>query len=204
MDPKLYMAIGPIIAAIIGAVVALVSLIISKESKLSEFRQAWIDSLRQEIADLLSNILHIKKLVESSDGSESSRTAFFETLQVADRALMLIRLRLNEHEKDAGDLMRVLQDIEDFSNQSVFPQDRVNELERDLLRTSKKVLKAEWNRVKAGEPIFKATKSVMLASLVALTAALLFQIFRGGFDPAEITPNHPHTVQDETPKHPSC
>lgn len=63
MDPKLYMAIGPIIAAIIGAVVALVSLIISKESKLSEFRQAWIDSLRQEIADFLSNILHIKKLV---------------------------------------------------------------------------------------------------------------------------------------------
>jgi len=57
------MAIGPIIAAIIGAVVALVSLIISKESKLSEFRQAWIDSLRQEIADFLSNILHIKKLV---------------------------------------------------------------------------------------------------------------------------------------------
>ncbi|MBS3927686.1 MAG: hypothetical protein KGZ65_03740 [Sphingomonadales bacterium] len=63
MDPKLYMAIGPIIAAIIGAVVTLASLIISKESKLSEFRQAWIDSLRQEIADLLSNILHIKKLV---------------------------------------------------------------------------------------------------------------------------------------------
>jgi len=63
VDPKLYMAIGPIIAAIIGAVVALVSLIISKESKLSEFRQAWIDSLRQEIADFLSNILHIKKLV---------------------------------------------------------------------------------------------------------------------------------------------
>jgi len=63
MDPKLYMAIGPIIAAIIGAVVTLASLIISKESKLSEFRQAWIDSLRQEIADFLSNILHIKKLV---------------------------------------------------------------------------------------------------------------------------------------------
>jgi len=63
MDPKLYMAIGPIIASIIGAVVTLASLIISKESKLSEFRQAWIDSLRQEIADLLSNILHIKKLV---------------------------------------------------------------------------------------------------------------------------------------------
>lgn len=170
-DP--FLAVGP---AILAAIIALISLVISKESKLSEFRQIWIDSLRNEVAELLSNILHIKKLIDNSDGSDESRSATFAALKVADNALMLIKLRLNDKESKAQDLLKTIQEIEDFSNAEEYHQERVDELEIDLLRTSKVVLKAEWDRVKAGEPVFRATKYVMWVSLLGLTAALLHKL----------------------------
>jgi len=46
---------GTIIAAVIAAIVSLLGLIISKETKVSEFRQAWIDSLRAEIAAVITH-----------------------------------------------------------------------------------------------------------------------------------------------------
>jgi hypothetical protein len=45
-------AVGAVIAAIIAGSIALLGLIISKEQKVSEFRQQWIDALRQDIAPL--------------------------------------------------------------------------------------------------------------------------------------------------------
>ena len=41
---------GLIVAAIIAGAVAFVSLIISKEQSISEFRQQWIDELRKDVA----------------------------------------------------------------------------------------------------------------------------------------------------------
>lgn len=46
---------GTIIAAIIAAVISLLGLLISKENKVSEFRQAWIDALREEIAEVITH-----------------------------------------------------------------------------------------------------------------------------------------------------
>ncbi len=46
---------GTIIAAVIAAVISLLGLIISKENKVSEFRQAWIDSLREEVAAIITH-----------------------------------------------------------------------------------------------------------------------------------------------------
>lgn len=45
-------AIGAIGAALIAATVSLLGLIISKEQKTSEFRQAWIDALRSDLGSL--------------------------------------------------------------------------------------------------------------------------------------------------------
>jgi len=46
---------GTIVAAVIAAIISLLGLIISKENKVSEFRQAWIDSLREEIAAVITH-----------------------------------------------------------------------------------------------------------------------------------------------------
>ena len=47
------LALGAITAALITGFLSLLGLIISKEQKTSEFRQQWIDALRQELAEFL-------------------------------------------------------------------------------------------------------------------------------------------------------
>jgi hypothetical protein len=43
----IYIAFGAVIAAIITAVITILSSVITKESKVSELRQCWIDELRR-------------------------------------------------------------------------------------------------------------------------------------------------------------
>ena len=56
MDRIPDVAIGAVVAALIAAIVSLLGLIISKEQKTSEFRQAWIDALRSDLTHLIHRI----------------------------------------------------------------------------------------------------------------------------------------------------
>jgi hypothetical protein len=51
--------LGPIVAAVIAGAVAFLASVFSKEQKTSEFRQAWIDSLRNDLSELISITLQI-------------------------------------------------------------------------------------------------------------------------------------------------
>src|ERR1700733_8509302 len=57
MSPEIIAAlvtvIGLLFAALIAARVSYVGLLISKESSVSQFRQAWVDALREDIAELV-------------------------------------------------------------------------------------------------------------------------------------------------------
>ena len=48
-----------ILVALISGVFSLVGLIISKEAKLSEFRQAWIDALREDLSNFTAHAVMI-------------------------------------------------------------------------------------------------------------------------------------------------
>lgn len=48
------------ITVIVSAFFALIGIIISKENKVSEFRQKWIDELREEISLIISHSLVIQ------------------------------------------------------------------------------------------------------------------------------------------------
>jgi len=52
-------AIGAIIAATITGLISLLGLIISKEQKISDFRQAWIDNLRTELSLVITHAMAI-------------------------------------------------------------------------------------------------------------------------------------------------
>ena len=47
--------VATVVAALIAALISFVNLTLSKEQKTSEFRQAWIDGLREELATLFSS-----------------------------------------------------------------------------------------------------------------------------------------------------
>ena len=69
--------IGVITAALIAGFFSLLNLIVSKEQKVSEFRQQWIDSLRQELADHIAATVSLSSICENGEhlDKEMAKTA---------------------------------------------------------------------------------------------------------------------------------
>jgi hypothetical protein len=59
-----YVAAGAVLAASITGGISFVNLVISKDQKTSEFRQAWIDALRNDISEMTGHIFRISTLCE--------------------------------------------------------------------------------------------------------------------------------------------
>lgn len=158
-----------IIAALIAAVVALVTLIIAKESKTSEFRQAWIDALRSEIGEAISSASALFILLDAGK-QHDPESLFVELWSRTTATIASIDLRLNLNESDHQQLStllrraeQMLRDADDGNSSS--REDR-EELQDSVVAISRTILKREWQRVKAGESAFLALKWISAAFLI--------------------------------------
>lgn len=179
---------NPLVPIFITGAVGLLGLIITKESKVSEFRQAWIDALRSEVAALLAAVQMSLTLITDSEGkgirdrdalTPEARTALAKSLHDANVALFTIRLRLNPTETDSKQILQTLDEIEKLSNDNdalsnALSSGRAMKLEGDLVTQSKIVLSSEWARVKKGEAYFKWTRR--MAAIFAILTTLLIVI----------------------------
>jgi hypothetical protein len=167
------LSVGAVGAAIIAAIASFVGLILGKEAKTSEFRQQWIDSLRSEIADYLSNINsiadHLKKTYSNKNEKVQDLIPYYHKLNLAS---CLIRLRLNPAEEKSRAVLDTMAKFESISkDDGEFTSDKVEEFEREMLGASQTLLKSEWDRVKSGEWTFRLTKygaMIIAAFLVGL------------------------------------
>jgi hypothetical protein len=151
--------LGPIVAAIIAGAVAFLASVLSKEQKTSEFRQAWIDSLRDDLSELISIALQIGdelqvrhkrgEDIQALRGHLRSREPEFLRLQ-ACKARIQLRLNPKEH-------VVLLNAVNAMSEPS--EHDVKGEV---LIAEGQKVLKSEWKRVKRGERVFFVTKWLSL------------------------------------------
>jgi septum formation topological specificity factor MinE len=168
-------AIGAIVAALISGGIALLGLIISKEQKISEFRQAWVDAVRDDLSKLISHAaeIHQKKINgkwDSLDAGNDDRNSAVEL----NIAIMKVRLRLNPSKEIAKPVLADILKLEELLIAPYRPTSFAdfNPIELQLRTNAQVLLKYEWNRVKAGEPVFKATK--WGASILILCAVIAF------------------------------
>jgi hypothetical protein len=184
MEAVLPQHLVPVVAAVIAGAVAFLASVLTKELKTSEFRQAWIDALRNDLADLASLALMNDDLIahkvrsaaterEISDYIAANAEAFTKIMACA----MRIEMRLNprEHETLLSIVRQVGTSRKTFrgnTDESAAAADR-------LLAESQRVLKREWQRVKRGENVFHYTKWasfwLVAAGLVAVLVAILKQ-----------------------------
>jgi hypothetical protein len=97
-------AVGATIAALIAGLVSLLGLIISKEQKTSEFRQAWIDSLRAETSAFISHTNALYGVLNPKSRVGNPREIWkisYEDLIGINVASTSIRLRLNVKERSS-------------------------------------------------------------------------------------------------------
>jgi hypothetical protein len=166
-----------IIVALIAVFVSFIGLIISKEQKTSEFRQAWINTLRDDISrfigqlDSTAKLVLINKTSKSEDKEETSSAVIKDSVklrEIKSKIELLINPREQKHIQLVSLLTESIENIKKLeSNSSVV--DRITNI-------SQKILKEEWKRVKDGEPFFKffrfafglAIVGIILYSLYAL------------------------------------
>lgn len=168
-------AIGPVVAAVIAAFVGFVGLVIAKENKTSEFRQAWIDALRADIGAVIANINAIRGASVAEFRSKSELFAATQGHFVeANQAATSVRLRLNANEPECMFILKLLDELEDLMDSQPIDIPKCQKCEAELIKSAHVLLKKEWLRVRRGEITFVRAKAAGLIVATAMIAWLAY------------------------------
>jgi hypothetical protein len=181
LSTEAWQFIGAITVAMIAGLVSFVVTILTKEQKTSEFRQSWIDALRQELSDFaaillsIADTIHLKSELGVTEGEipEQVHTEPLADIKQLEGVRVSILLRLNpiEHTELIGLINKAY-----LYNDSIRSQKENGEsLIDSFISESQRVLKKEWRRVKQGELAFWLTKWISLSIfLVALIIIVVY------------------------------
>ena len=180
--------VGPVVAAALTAAIAFVVSVLAKESKTSEFRQAWIEGLRNDISELLGNYNMLEmSLAIDVDQSEIPS----ERQRRADKFLSENK---SEYAKLDALCNKVILRLNPAEHVSLIEKIKVLEgalgkgsavshaICVDMVNDFSILLKSEWDRVKRGEPAFQMTKKVAFIGFISVVLVGLilsaFSLFR--------------------------
>lgn len=175
----IYAALATLVAALITGSIAMVTLILGKEQKTSEFRQAWIDGLRDDLSSYfassrtmiraLQEDAHFKKKAEKEKSQKSERITELKNISELRTGVALssyaIKLRLNSLESDHKKLEELMAKAVDEVGGLTRKECSEAEVQQALdavefaASHARKILKFEWERVKEGEERYQKTVS---------------------------------------------
>ncbi|KAB8041990.1 hypothetical protein [Janthinobacterium aquaticum] len=199
----LYPALLTFAAAIVAGGVARSNLIATKETKVSEFRQAWINSLREELSTLFSNTRTLARSVQEDRDSKPEIKSKFHFAQDkitdvrhgAAETYYRIKLRLNRDQDDHKELLKLLREM--MEAQQRYMSDPAADVQLPLNQVEKasdqaeKVLKNEWRTVKGGEKAYRSainiTTWVLSVSVVIWIILVAFSVYMALTEPEQAT-----------------
>lgn len=159
VPPSIYIAIGALMAALIAGLFSYLNMIAAKENKVSEFRQEWINELRNEISILTSasqSLSYDVKIYRSEEiEDEGSRVNFLMGLN--DRrersiaALTKITLMLNYkqlQEKDSLEYKLMAAAESARTKLLTKSNDEIKGVSDEVRRSAGPLLKDNWEIVK--------------------------------------------------------
>lgn len=157
--------VGGVVVALIAGFVSLVVSILTKDQKTSEFRQAWIDSLRNDVAELAGHLQAIIDIaldkieggVEDANDVYHGKHSEFIRMEVC---IVRIKLRLNPDEHQI-----ILHLLDQLHSDDGGVKETINQL-KSLIEEVQPVLKSEWVRVKKGELSYRLLKWLSLTAIV--------------------------------------
>ncbi len=177
-------AFWAVLAAVIAALISLVGLLISKDQKTTEFRQAWIDKLREDVSEMFSAYFTIKYFINANIKNEEDAKSFAKDFTIKfrdeitciEKSYKSIILRLNPSEhKHIIDKLNLLQRMLNYETfYYVNKSNELRALESEIVGIFQKELKKEWKRVKSGGPFFKITKWVLIIIIAGVLVIASF------------------------------
>lgn len=165
-------AIATIIAALIAAAISFVNLTLTKEQKTSEFRQTWIDALRQDLATFFATARAFaranQELQHFGLGGQGGAPLSFTEQKISDLRYQIaetryrIQLRLNPKEPEHVELLRLMQAAIEKQQSALATHNATDEVLLAVERAAEfapQILKTEWERVKQGELAFRVARN---------------------------------------------
>jgi hypothetical protein len=160
-------ALAAVTVAIITGAFSIIGLVVSKEQKVSEFRQIWIDALREDIAEVVAqiNMIHaglLKLAKEKPKDTKIFGEKYGPHYILANRSAMRIKLRLNRKEAAHTAILKTLGELETLFLKNpedlADSQDEIGPLNDRLELEAAATLKDEWEQVKRGERQYRVVK----------------------------------------------
>lgn len=178
-------AYAALLVAFVAGAFSLLGLTVAKENKVSEFRQEWIDALRDDIADFAAKAqwLHAEA-IEYVSGRVPDYLTHLDRIRDSlisfNVASTRIKLRLHQGERRHDILMKAMKKLSE--ELEIIPEDvelsnqMISELSKDVEIQAASILAEEWKVVKRGEKGYRRAKNLayfaMAISVIAI--ALLF------------------------------
>jgi hypothetical protein len=176
---------GAVVAALVTGVFSLTTLIISKEDKVSDSRQKWLEGLREETAKFLGAIDTLILLVQpdadkNPDGcldTPEKLSAFREKNAGLYKDLnemqfrVLLRLDPEDHPHLKDTFRQLTKVFYGPCKKSEIEQ--VRKLQDAITTDTEKAIKRAWNQVKQGESTFQVVRSRLEIANKVLGAAFV-------------------------------
>jgi hypothetical protein len=178
-------AVATLIACVIAGVVSLVVSILTKDQKTSEFRQAWIDGLRNDVSQLVGHhqvLIHLVSILKRKTKEDAVEFFLANQKEWLEICMLESRIRLRLNPQEHGAILKLLADeLKDQGENGAVWKERAE----SICQEAQVILKSEWERVKVGEPsiiwLRRCSKLAIFAALL-LAAVLIFNYFCVGFE----------------------
>lgn len=155
-------------AGVIAAAAGGIGLVMTKENKTSEFRQAWIQELRLALTTFSSTLLTVRNITAADDIVPESDN------QRVNQLLSEINLRIN-YGKQSPEEEKLSQVITKMLNEAYAGSGQFTSTQAEFTQASFSVLKKEWKRVKKGELIYQLCMYPCLAiTTIAIICSCIY------------------------------
>jgi hypothetical protein len=172
--------LAPAIAGLFAGVFSLVALLIGKEQKVSEFRQAWIDGLRADVARFISHSHAVKGAADTRQANTTEAenwNRMRDDMVGINEAEALIKLRLNPNKQHYLEILNLLREESELFrlNNNSPSREALDQVEDRVISATQEVLSREWIRVKEGEPWYRRGK--LIATILTVLCLILIPLF---------------------------
>ena len=169
-----------VLTTLLASSLALLGLAVGKDSKVSEFRQQWIDGLRADVSEFLASVQQLfgfrvaERYQKATIEDKARHTALLRTNKLASR----IRLRLDPKKDGSKKLVNQMIKLRNIAHDGELR-------EMDLLNQAKVVeectsdlLEEAWKRVKRGEPKYRWCFWISVVFVVGSLIALIMELIQ--------------------------
>lgn len=153
INPEMVTAITALVAVVVGP---LLSVYVARKqintAALSKNRQEWINKLRNELAELITIVMHVPPAYAAN--SITNQEAIAKHGELTEK-VELVKLLLNPKESDHQVLVCLITSasiqVKDAINQRQGNAVKLEEVAERVVKQGQIILKREWERVKKGE-----------------------------------------------------